>query len=320
MDEKTNILQSVGAITLGNRLKQIGDEINREIAQVYRSQNIEFEPGWYVIAHYLHENEIASILEIASALNLTHPAAIHFLKRMAKKNLVETYKDKADSRRRMVKLSAAGEKLFEKVRPIAGQIENSLNELISSTGYDVLYIVNVLEKNLKAKSVYKRSLNEIKKKILNEIEIVKYSPKYKDEFKSLNIEWLEKYFTVEEEDEKILSDPEIIIAGGGEIFFAVEDDRAVGTCAVIKKSKKEFELTKMAVTEKARGKQIGKKLALTAIGFSYSEGAKNLTLETSIKLNAAISLYEKLGFEYVNKNTDSKYKRKTFKMKLDLRK
>jgi ribosomal protein S18 acetylase RimI-like enzyme len=102
------------------------------------------------------------------------------------------------------------------------------------------------------------------------------------------------------------------------IFFARINNEIVGTCSAIKVNDDVFELAKMAVTEKAQGKQAGKKLALVVIGYAISQKAKTVILETASKLTAAISLYEKLGFIYVPFDHPSKYTRTTFKMKLNL--
>jgi len=75
----------------------------------------------------------------------------------------------------------------------------------------------------------------------------------------------------------------------------------------------------MAVSEEFQGMQIGKKLALTAIGYAYEKGANRIVLETSPKLKAAINLYENLGFQLIEKTAPSKYKRTLFKMELKLK-
>ena len=74
----------------------------------------------------------------------------------------------------------------------------------------------------------------------------------------------------------------------------------------------------MAVTEKARGKQAGKKLALAVIGFAWSKKAKFITLLTNNKLVEAVNLYKGLGFEIINENEFNEYKRKVFRMRLEL--
>jgi len=150
------------------------------------------------------------------------------------------------------------------------------------------------------------------------IEILKFKTEFRKSFKDLNIEWIEKYFTVEPEDDKVLSNPEVIIKNGGEIFFARYNNEIVGTCAAIKIDDNTIELAKMAVTEKAQGKQIGKKLALAVIEFAISKRVSQLVLETSNKLIATVNLYEKLGFEKVDQNSGSKYKRTVFRMVREL--
>ena len=313
-----NIIKQLGYIAIGSRLKRLSDKINLEISRLFKEQHFNVEPSWLPVIFYLNENVHASILDIASALNFTHPAAINIVNQMEKKNLVEAYQDVKDKRKRLVKLNAVGQELLVAMTPMLEELKLSAGEILNSAGYDFMHVIDSIEKSLDEKSLNKRTSERMKQKLIDSVDILRFSPAYKEQFKILNIEWLQKYFEVETEDEKILSNPEEIISGGGEIFFVIVNDEAVGTCAVIKKNEYEFELAKMAVTEKAQGRQAGKKLALAAIGFAYSKGAKTLYLETSRKLSAAVNLYEKLGFEYVPHNAESKYKRETIKMKLDL--
>lgn len=151
-------------------------------------------------------------------------------------------------------------------------------------------------------------------------EILKYEKKYKDDFKKINLEWLQKYFEVEPVDEEVLSDPEGIIKNGGEIFFAKVNNDIVGTCALEKIDNETFELVKMGVTEKAQGKKIGELLGLAAIKFAKSQKMEKIILESNRKLTAALSLYKKLGFVEVPDYVSSKYIRSNIKMILELNK
>jgi GNAT superfamily N-acetyltransferase len=117
----------------------------------------------------------------------------------------------------------------------------------------------------------------------------------------------------------LISPEKEIIDKGGEVFFALLDNEVVGTCAVIKVDRKSYELTKMAVTKKSQGKQVGKKLGLTVIGFAVSKRAKRIVLDTNHKLIAEIQLYHKLGFVTIPFEYNSKYKRELIRMELILR-
>ncbi len=313
-----DLIKELGEIALGSRLKRISDRINQEISKIFKSQNINIEPSLLPVLLYLNENESASVQELASALNFTHPAVIHLLKQMSKRDMVDTFADRDDGRKRMIRLSGNGKKILDSAEDVLDEIRISVKELVGSPGYDFMVIMDQLEKTLNEKTLIKRTEERIKQKLMSLVDILKFTPAHKEQFKLLNLEWLEKYFKVESEDERILNNPESIVSDGGEIFFASLNNEIIGTCAVIKKNAGEFELAKMAVAEKAQGKQAGKKLALAAIGFAYSNGAKSLVLETSRKLPAAVGLYERLGFEYLHDNPESKFERATFKMKLDL--
>ncbi len=316
---KRDIIKELGEIAIGSRLKRISDKINREISGIFRNRNIDIKPSWLPLILFLEESESATVREIAAVMNFTHPAVIHLLKQMEKKELIETYPDEIDKRKRIVKLNENGKKVLNSAAFLIDEIKAALNEIFNATGYDYMLITDLLERELNERTLHIRTEERIKKTEMDSVEILRYSPRYGERFKTLNTEWLEKYFAVEPEDEKILNNPEKIVDGGGEIFFASLNGNIVGTCAVIKISGNEYELAKMAVTEKARGKQAGKKLALAAIGFAYSKGAEALTLETNKKLTAAVGLYEGLGFEYVPREEESKFKRTTVKMKLGLK-
>lgn len=134
-------------------------------------------------------------------------------------------------------------------------------------------------------------------KYLIMITIVPYKEEYKEYIKTLNYEWIKKYFFIEPNDVKQLSNPkEEILDKGGEIFFALDDDAIIGTASLLKVNDEEYELAKMAVTEKYKGLGIGKMLMEHCIDEAKKLDAKKLTLVSNTKLDAAIHVYRKYGF------------------------
>ncbi len=110
---------------------------------------------------------------------------------------------------------------------------------------------------------------------------------------------------------------EYIIDKGGEIFLAIINNIIVGTVALIKIKDDEFELAKMAVTEKYKGNKIGHQLMEAVINYTQETKIKKLMLESNRKLNAALHLYQKFGFKEVNPKSKSPYARADIKMKLN---
>ncbi len=155
-------------------------------------------------------------------------------------------------------------------------------------------------------------------KQLDEVEIIDFDPAYRQQFKQLNLAWIEKYFKVEEPDIRALSNPEeYVIAKGGRVFFARYRSDIVGTCALLKNSSEIYELGKMAVAPEAQGKQIGKKLCLHALEVARQMGAKQIYLESNTSLTPALELYKKVGF-YKVESGPSPYQRSNIKMQIDL--
>lgn len=131
----------------------------------------------------------------------------------------------------------------------------------------------------------------------NPIEIINFSPDLKEPIKTLNYEWLEKYFRLEEGDILSLSNPqEQIIDKGGFIFYAKLNGEIVGTASLLKKSETIFELGKMAVSGKAQGFGIGTFLLEHCINFAREKGIQKLILYSNTMLETAINLYRKYGF------------------------
>ena len=97
-------------------------------------------------------------------------------------------------------------------------------------------------------------------KVDSTIEIIPFSSDLAAPIRTLNIEWLEKYFKVEPKDEIVLSDPQHeIIDKGGLIFYAKYKDQIVGTVSLLKIDETTFELSKMAVSEEVQGLGIDRK-------------------------------------------------------------
>lgn len=131
----------------------------------------------------------------------------------------------------------------------------------------------------------------------NSIEIINFSADLKEPIKTLNYEWLEKYFRLEDGDILSLSNPqEQIIDKGGFVFYAKLNDEIVGTASLLKKSETIFELGKMAVSGKAQGFGIGKLLLEHCLNIAKEKGIQKIILYSNTMLETAINLYRKYGF------------------------
>ena len=153
---------------------------------------------------------------------------------------------------------------------------------------------------------------------MKNIEITNYSSKYDQSFYELNKSWIEEFWILEDSDLKDLLKPqESIIALGGEIFFAVIDNHAVGTAAMIPFPNGKIELAKMTIQKEHRGKGLSKILLKKCIDYAIASDTKEIFLISNRRLLNARKLYDKFGFKEVNLDSN-KYKRGNYKMILKL--
>lgn len=119
-------------------------------------------------------------------------------------------------------------------------------------------------------------------------------------FRTLNEEWITRYFTLEKMDRETLGDPESkILRKGGHIFMVYLGHQAVGCVALIPLGQGVYELSKMAVSPELRGLGIGRRLLEHTITQAKLAGAKSLFLGSNAKLTNAVHLYESVGFRHV---------------------
>ncbi|MFD2512794.1 GNAT family N-acetyltransferase [Pontibacter locisalis] len=150
------------------------------------------------------------------------------------------------------------------------------------------------------------------------IQIVDFNLFYAKAFYDLNHEWISKYFIMEDADIKSLSDPQgYILNKGGHILIALFNGEPVGTCALLKEEEDVFELAKMAVAPKMQGMKIGKMLGEAAIERARRIGAKKVYLVSNRRLETALNLYRRLGFEEVPM-PPSIYQRADIKMEMNV--
>ena len=259
-------------------MRRVAENISQDVAEIYRQHDVQFEPKWFPVFRLLAEQSPITATEIADQLGVTHSAINQIAQELVDQGYIESESDKQDKRRRLFVLTSKGKSLVSKLESVWIKIKMAIDDLLEESGGQFLFNLYSLETCLGKQSLSKRvgamSHNQ------QDVQIVRYEPAYRKHFADLNIEWISKYFAIEKADETFLGSPESILAGGGEIFFALCDKQVVGTVALVSRSPEQFQLAKMAVSAKFQGLGIGKKLLNACIHEARRRGAKVITLGT----------------------------------------
>jgi ribosomal protein S18 acetylase RimI-like enzyme/predicted transcriptional regulator len=319
-----DFIKELGYLAIASRMKRLTDRLMKGGQEAYRSLGIDFEPRWFSVFYLIFSQDIPlSISDIAASLKISHPAVIQTSQMLLKKGLIESFQDRKDRRIRRLIITQKGKDLANFLLPVWNDFVAATAEMFENADVDMLAVIERIEGQLDEEDTGKRIIKKIKERQYHSVEILDFAPEYQKYFKELNYEWLEKYFTVEDQDRKMLLDPQReILDRGGFILFARLEDEIIGTTAVLKADDETYEIAKMAVAGRAQGKQVGLKLTDEAIARAREKGGKKILLKTDNRLRSAVNLYRKSGFRIAQAQTTAtgKYNRERFGivMSLDL--
>jgi GNAT superfamily N-acetyltransferase len=131
-----------------------------------------------------------------------------------------------------------------------------------------------------------------------ELSILDYTDAHAAAFYDINAQWITSMFALEDHDRHVLSHPRDVILDPGGVILLVSSaaQGIVGVCALMKSGEGAFELTKMGVLENIRGLKAGEFLLRAVLDRAATMDMTSLYLLTNSKCEAAIHLYEKVGF------------------------
>lgn len=306
-----DIVAQLGPLMLGSRLKRLGERLQADTARFIEQCGLDVQPSQYPILVLLDRNGAMSVNELVEATGVSQPGVTRNLANLVSAGLVDTNKGMRDQRQRMIALTAKGAVLVERskceVWPFIRAAAANISRDMSGSFLDM---VGEVEARLADKPLDVRA-SDLRFKGLH---ILPYSDELAACFRDINVEWIESMYKLEPTDIDVLENArERIIDKGGDIMFvAVDGLGVVGTCALQKTGPDQYELTKMGVLERARGRKAGEFLLHAVIDRAMWRGAKRLYLLTNKRSQSAIHLYEKLGFEHdegIMRDFGSRYER-----------
>ncbi len=311
----------IGEMALGSRLRMLSEVMTKDAQQIYGLYNLELKAKWFPVFYFLsEEKKEKSITEIAKKIRHSHPSVIKIVQEMSNAGIVSQKKDKIDGRKNNIILTKKGSDISTQMTASYIDVNAAIKKTLLQTKHNLWIAIQEFEYLLDQQSLFSRVLDQKKARESKKIKIVVYQPQYEGDFKRLNEEWITRYFKIEDADRRALENPkEYILDKGGEILIALEEKTVLGVCALLKMTdeKYDYELAKMAVSPKARGKGIGFLLGKAIIHKATRLGATNIYLESNTILRPAISLYEKLGFKKIAGH-DTPYERCNIQMELKL--
>lgn len=315
-----DFFEKTGRMAIGSRLRMLTDTITSDAAKIYEMYGIEIRPKWFPLLFVLADGKARTITGVAMEIGHSHPSVSNMVKEMKSKGLIRESADKEDRRRTLITLSAKGMRMAQDMEEECKDVSAAIDGIFSGTRHDLWKAIGEWEELLAEKSLLQRVKEARKARECSEVEIVGYRPEYQPVFRSLNEEWITAHWQMEAHDYEVLDHPqEQILDRGGYIFVGCYRGEPLGVCALCRMDDPvyDFELAKLAVSPRARGKGMGLLLCSAAVEKARELGARKLFLESNTLLKPAIRLYRKLGFRELAEYHPA-YARGDIQMELDL--
>ncbi|MBP3228909.1 MAG: GNAT family N-acetyltransferase [Bacteroidaceae bacterium] len=314
--------RKTGQMAVGSRLRALTEKVTADAADIYELYEVELRPKWFPVFFALTEGEGKTVTAIAREIGHTHPSVSNILKEMKQAGLVRFRQGRSDARQTVASLSPKGRSMTAAIMLQYEDVARAIDELHRESRHDLWAAIAEWERLLGEKSLLQRVAELKEARERTEVEIVPFDDaQHHAAFRALNEEWIRDLFgVVEEADYYEFDHPvENILEKGGYIFIALLRGEPVGTFAMMRcaNPKYDYELVKFAVSPRAQGHGIGRRLIEACIAQARRTGGYRLFLESNYKCAAAVHLYERYGFRHL-KGENSPYARCDVQMELEL--
>ena len=132
------------------------------------------------------------------------------------------------------------------------------------------------------------------------MEIVPFSPELKNVFVELNKAWISAMFKIEPADIEEFSLIEQAIEKGSQIFFALDEQKNVLACCMIRPCENnEWEILKFAAKGMSTGTGAGSACFKACVEYAKQKNADKIIIVSNKKLSQALHIYKKFGFTEV---------------------
>jgi len=152
-----DIIRSLGYLTLGSRLKRIGEQLQADTQRMLDGLEVPVQSSQYPLLAALDRLGPLPVGELAQSLGITQPGVTRSVALLAELGLVEVIQSDGDQRRRMVSLTKNGQRLVDRARrDVWPRIENAVADLCKGLTGPLLEQLSAIEDGLAAAPLDRR--------------------------------------------------------------------------------------------------------------------------------------------------------------------
>lgn len=152
VDTSDDALRGLGLTALGSRLKRLGERLQGEAQVILARVEPVVASGQHPMLHTIERFAPLTIGELAERLGVTQPGVTRTLGQLAEAGLIEVVTSPDDARRRLVSLTAEGQRFVAQAKGDAWPaVEAAVADLCSGFAEELLSSLTKMEEGLDAR-------------------------------------------------------------------------------------------------------------------------------------------------------------------------
>ncbi|MEA3462918.1 MAG: bifunctional helix-turn-helix transcriptional regulator/GNAT family N-acetyltransferase [Bacteroidota bacterium] len=292
----SSTIEKLGYLAGATRFRRISERFYIDGDKIYQEAGINFKASWFPVYYVLAISESpVTVLQIAEQINFSHITVKNVLRDLEKDELVIIETNPADKRSKLISLTIKGQKLIYRLKPLWISFASALKKLFQSGHPDFLNILNRIDRQIEENPINLLVAQQESESIV----VVDYKPGLNKQFHDLAGPWLTEEVDgrLKEEDGITLTEPEEShFTEGGFLFYAIYKEQIVGFVALKRLDEDSFELSELYINPNYRNLGIDLKLIERCISRSMENEARELWLQTAMRIPDAHLIYLALGF------------------------
>jgi DNA-binding MarR family transcriptional regulator len=151
-----DFIRSLGSPMLSHRLRRASEMLLRDGAGFVQRHGFTAPARAGSTLLLLRREGVLGLTEIARRIRFSHPLVIKLVAELLEAGLVREQTDPADQRRRLLRLTAAGQRQAERLEDLLAIIAATYADLFAETGIDLLAGLERLDVALARRSLDER--------------------------------------------------------------------------------------------------------------------------------------------------------------------
>jgi DNA-binding MarR family transcriptional regulator len=153
-----DIVRSFGYLTLGSRMKRIGERLQADVQRIMADREVRLQPSQYPFLAAIDRLGPLAVGDLAEAVGITQPGATRSVGQLVRAGMVRVKPARDDQRRRVVSLTANGRNEIDFAkRQVWPRIEAAVADLCSGLKGPLLDQLAAIEDGLTERPLDRRT-------------------------------------------------------------------------------------------------------------------------------------------------------------------